>query len=163
MSASTSAKPQISAKPDWFAFDVEQPHLIATLCTQSGTYHFPPEYTMSRAPGFADSELTEVALSRTGTLWSYTNAGYAPPDPYVQTSDPFEPFAIAAVELSVEKMIVLGQVVDGVSSDELSVGMQMQLVSEPLFEDDQAIHMIWRWKPVEGTAVANDATSGGAA
>ena len=38
---------------------------------------------MSRAPGNADSELVPVELSRTGTVWSFTNAGYQPPEPYV--------------------------------------------------------------------------------
>ena len=150
------SKPQVSAKPDWFALDAEPPHLIGTVCADSGTYHFPPEYTMSRAPGFPDSELREVALSRTGTLWSYTNAGYAPPEPYVQLSDPFEPFAIAAVELADEGMVVLGQVSEGVAADDLEVGMQMELTAEPLFEDDDAVHMIWKWKPVVGTAVESD-------
>ena len=142
------SKPQVSAKPDWFVHDGEPPHLIGTRCEQSGTYHFPPEYTMSRAPGFADSALHEVQLSRTGTLWSYTNAGYQPPEPYVPVAEPFEPFAIAAVELAEEQMVVLGQVVEGVSAGDLKVGMEMELVSAPLFEDEEAVHMVWKWKPV---------------
>ena len=44
-------------------------------------------------------------------------------------------------------MVVLGQVVDGVSADDLHVGIEMELVSAPLFEDDEAVHMIWKWKP----------------
>jgi uncharacterized OB-fold protein len=143
-----SQKPTVSARAEWFAHDADPPHLIGTRCEQSGTYHFPPEYTMSRAPGFADSPLTELPLSTRGTLWSYTNAGYPPPAPYVQVTDPFEPFAIAAVELAEEQMVVLGQVVDGVSADDLRVGIEMELVSAPLFEDDEAVHMIWKWKPV---------------
>ena len=146
----TTTKAVVSAKPEWFAHDADQPHLIGTRCQDSGTYFFPPEYTMSRAPGFADSELTEVALSRTGTLWSYTSAGYAPPEPYVPVADPFVPFAIAAVELAEEQMVVLGQVVEGVTADDLRVGMKMELVSEPLFEDDDAVHMVWKWKPADG-------------
>ena len=146
------SKQQVSAKPEWFVHDGDNPHLVGTRCEQSGTYHFPPEYTMSRAPGFADSPLTEVELSRTGTLWSYTNAGYQPPSPYVPVAEPFEPFAIAAVELAEEQMVVLGQVVEGVSADDLQVGMEMELVSAPLFEDDDAVHMVWKWKPVSSGA-----------
>jgi uncharacterized OB-fold protein len=147
-----SQKPEVSARPEWFVHDADSPHLVGTRCEQSGTYHFPPEYTMSRAPGFPDSPLTELPLSTRGTLWSYTNAGYAPPAPYVQVTDPFEPFAIAAVELAEEQMVVLGQVVDGVGADDLHIGIEMELVSAPLFEDDEAVHMIWKWKP---TAEAN--------
>ena len=124
--------------------------MIGTRCQDSGTYFFPPEYTMSRAPGFASSELVEVALSRTGKLWSYTSAGYAPPEPYVPVADPFEPFAIAAVELVEEQMVILGQVIAGVGVDDLKVGMEMELVAAPLFEDDEAVHMVWKWKPADG-------------
>lgn len=145
----TATKATVSARPDWFAHDADPPHLIGTKCEDSGAYFFPPEYTMSRVPGFADSTLTEVALSRTGTLWSYTSAGYSPPAPYVPVTEPFEPFAIAAVELLEEQMVVLGQVVDGVSTDDLRVGMAMELVAAPLFEDDDAVHMVWKWKPAD--------------
>ena len=43
---------------------------------------------MSRAPGFADSELEEVELSTRGRLWSYTDAQYQPPEPYVPVTEP---------------------------------------------------------------------------
>lgn len=150
----STTKPHVSAQPDWFTIDADAPHLIGTRCEQSGTYHFPPEHTMSRAPGFADSPLVEVPLSRTGKLWSYTSAGYAPPEPYIQVTDPFEPFAIAAVELAEEQMVVLGQVVAGVNADDLEVGMEMELVAAPLFEDDDAVHMIWKWQPAQNGASA---------
>ena len=152
-----TTKAVVSAKPGWFVHDGDQPHLVGTRCKDSGTYFFPPEYTMSRVPGFSDSELSEVALSRTGKLWSYTGAGYAPPEPYVQVTDPFEPFAIAAVELAAEQMVILGQVVDGVGVDDLHVGMEMELVARPLFEDDEAVHMVWKWKPAEHGESTNGA------
>ena len=64
------------------------------------------------------TEFAEVALSRTGTVWSYTDACYQPPEPYV-AADPYVPFAIAAVELAAEQMVVMGQVVPGVDVDDL--------------------------------------------
>jgi hypothetical protein len=48
-----------------------------------------------------------VALSRCGTLWSYTDNRRTPPAPYV-AADPFEPYAIAAVEFADEKLVILG-------------------------------------------------------
>ena len=144
---SSGAKTAVPAMEGWFAPDADPPHLIGTRCTRSGTYFFPPERTMSRVPGFADSPLEEVALSRTGTLWSYTNAGYQPPEPYIALTDPFEPFAIAAVELAEEQMVVLGQVVADVDVDDLEVGMEMELVADVLYEDDDHRYMVWKWKP----------------
>ena len=150
----------------WFTVDAE-PHLIGTKCVDSGTYFFPPETTMSRAPGFSESELVETPLSRTGTLWSYTNAGYTPPEPYVPQTDPFVPFCIAAVKLEVEQMVVLGQCPDGVTIDDLEVGMAMELVIDTLDTTDDDDLLIWKWQPVgwtaERTASTTAATSTGAA
>ena len=55
---------------------------------------------------------TSVPLSRTGTVWSFTEHFYQPPEPYM-SADPFEPYMVAAVELAEEKMVVLGQVAAG--------------------------------------------------
>lgn len=121
--------------------------LIGTRCTDSGTYFFPPERVMSRAPGFADSELVDVELSTTGRLWSYTDANYAPPPPFAPRTDPYEPYCLAAVELETEQLVVLGQVVAGVSVDDLHVGMEMELVVDVLDVDDDTEYLVWKWRP----------------
>ncbi len=54
---------------------------------------------------------------------------------------------LAAVELETEKMVVLGQVVAGVSVDDLKVGMEMELVLGTLYEDDENEYMVWKWQP----------------
>lgn len=145
----------------WFTVpdDDTPPSLIGTRCSRSGTYFFPPERVMSRAPGQADSTLEEVHLSRRGRIWSYTDAQYQPPDPYVPVTDPHEPFCIAAVELTEERIVVMGQVVAGVGVDDLQVGMEMELVVDTLDTSTDADgveveHLIWKWRPV-----AEEATS----
>jgi uncharacterized OB-fold protein len=151
------ARTQLPAVEGWFtttpasapAPDGAEPvALIGTRCTDSGTYFFPPERVMSRAPGHATSELVDVELSTRGRLWSYTDAQYQPPEPFVAPSDPYEPFCLAAVELETEKMVVLGQVVPGVSVDDLKVGMEMELVLGTLYSDDEHDYTIWKWRPV---------------
>jgi uncharacterized OB-fold protein len=157
VSDSTTTRTRVPAIDGWFTLD-DEPRLLGTRCRESGTYYFPPETTMSRAPGFADSTLEPVELSRTGTVWSFTNAGYQPPEPYIPVSDPYVPFAIAAVHLADEQMVVLGQVVTGVGVDELSIGMEMELVLETLYSDDEHDYVVWKWKPVAGqTAASTDA------
>ena len=84
------------------------PYLIGGKCHQCGTYVFPPRANNCPNPACDGDELAQVPLSRRGTLWSYTENRYAPPPPY-PSPDPFEPFAIAAVELADEGLIVLGQ------------------------------------------------------
>lgn len=147
---------QVAAVDGWFTLG-DEPTLLGTRCSSSGTYYFPPETTMSRAPGHADGTLEEVELSRTGTLWSYTNAGYQPPEPYVPVSDPHEPFCIAAVHLEREQMVVLGQCPAGVTVDDLAVGTEMELVVEVLYTEDDVDHMVWKWQPVGWTGAEQGA------
>jgi uncharacterized OB-fold protein len=54
------------------------------------------------------------------------------------------PYSVAAVELDEEKLVVLGQV-DG-DTAALRVGAEVELVLSTLFEDDEAEHMVWKWK-----------------
>ena len=146
---------RVPAIEGWFRTDDDGGIvLIGTRCAGSGTYFFPPERVMSRAPGFADAELEEVELSTCGTLWSFTDAQYQPPEPFVAPSDPYAPFCIAAVHLETEQLVVMGQVTEGVTVDDLEVGMEMELVADTLFVDDEAEHVIWKWRPVTAGAGA---------
>ena len=44
--------------------------------------------------------------------------------------------------------MVLGQLAAGIDPETLELGMEMELVLETLFEDAQAEHVIWKWKPL---------------
>lgn len=140
-------KPQQAVLEGWFTLDNNEPHLLGTCCQQCGTYYFPKQTTYCRNPECDSEEFAEVKLSRKGKVWSFTNACYQPPEPFV-APDPFVPFTIAAVELEKEKMIVLGQVVTGVNVSDLKAGMEMELVLDTLFETDEAEKLTWKWKPV---------------
>lgn len=134
--------------PGWFSAG-EQPHLIGSRCAACGSYYFPKLETLCRNPACESTQFETVELSRTGKLWSFTNACYTPPAPYV-AADPFVPFAIAAVELEREKMIVLGQVIEGVGVEGLRAGLDMELVVESV--PDAAGpegKLAWKWKPTE--------------
>lgn len=132
-----------------FTMHPSKPRLLGTHCRSCGTYFFPAEKTFCRNPACNDPDLREVELSGTGKVWSYTSANYKPPAPFV-AKEPFEPFAIAAVELEEEGITVLGQVADGIGVDSLRTGMAMELVLRELYEDDDHVYMTWNWKPSEG-------------
>jgi uncharacterized OB-fold protein len=132
----------------WFHADPVDPHLIGTRCAACGTVYFPAERRACRNPVCGSGELTEVPLSQRGRVWSYTNACYAPPPPYVATTDPYEPFTIAAVELADEGFVVLGQCVAGVGVQDLTIGTEVELVIDTLFTDDDGQHTVWKWRPV---------------
>ena len=126
--------------------DAGLPHLIGARCPQCGTYVFPPREGNCPNPACASDELEAVALSRRGALWSYTENRYQPPPPYPQ-SDPFEPFAVAAVHLADEGIIVLGKVVEGTLAADLKVGMEMELTTMPLYTgDDDITRYVYAWK-----------------
>ncbi|MEZ5508185.1 MAG: Zn-ribbon domain-containing OB-fold protein [Gammaproteobacteria bacterium] len=141
-----STKPRVPVLEGWFTLE-EKPHLIGTQCAKCGTYYFPRQSLFCKNPACDGEQFEEVKLSRTGKVWSFTNACYQPPEPYV-AADPFVPFTIAAVELEQEKMIVLGQVVEGVNVSDLKAGMEMELVLAPLSEDDKEVKLTWKWQPV---------------
>jgi len=146
----TEAKVTASPTPaveGWFTGG-DAPALLGTRCRACGTVFFPRETAFCRNPACAGEEFDEVPLSRTGTVWSYTDARYQPPPPYVPATDPYEPFALAAVALEVEGLVVLGQVAAGYGVDDLTVGAPVVLVVEPLHtDDDGTVRTIWRWKP----------------
>ena len=48
-------------------------------------------------------------------------------------------------------MVVLGQVVPGVDVDDLHAGMEVELVLDPLYEDDDHEYLVWRWQPIADT------------
>ena len=130
----------------WFTTGPE-PTLLGSRCTTCGTVVFPRARGFCRNPACTGDEFEETALSRRGTIWSYTDAQYQPPPPYIATSDPFEPFALAAVELP-EGLVVLGQVAQGYGVADLHVGAEVELVVETLYVDDTGARTTWRWKPV---------------
>ena len=151
-----SAKTRVPAIDGWFTLDDTAPALLGSKCTSCGTFAFPKETFFCRNPECQGTEFAETELSRTGKVWSFTDAGYQPPKPYV-AADPYVPFCIAAVELSAEKMVVMGQVVPGVTVDDLQVGTNVTLVLDTLYEDDEHEYLVWKWQPVGGTAGSEEA------
>jgi uncharacterized protein len=144
-----SAEPPLAmpAVDGWFSTDESgHAHLIGGKCPICGTYVFPPRADNCPNPACAGDALDQVPLSRCGTLWSYTENRYPPPAPY-PLSDPFAPFAIAAVELAEEGIIVLGKVVDGTLAADLTVGIDMELTTMTLFTgDDDVARTVYAWR-----------------
>jgi uncharacterized OB-fold protein len=144
-----TTKTRVPAKDGWFTMDADAPTLLGRRGVETGSYFFPPTLAFSRNPAAPAEELEEVALSRTGRVWSWTTNHYQPPAPYV-SPDPFVPYTVCAVELETEQMVVLGQLATGADADALEVGMPMELVLGPLYEDDEHEYVVWQWAPAGG-------------
>ncbi len=162
------AHAQLPAVEGWFTSNGPGglPALLGSRCTTCGTLTFPKAKLFCPNPECSGSEFAEVPLSNRGTVWSYTDARYKPPPPYVPPSDPFEPFAIVAVELAAEKIVVLGQVVAGVTVDDLQIGMEVELVVDTLFTETAADgstseQVVWKWSPIERAAADASGTPTG--
>ncbi len=129
-------------------FDPSLPALLGTRCMDCATVFFPAERSWCRNPRCASNTFDEITLSTTGTIWSFTDAQYAPPAPYV-AADPYEPFAIVAVELAEEGIVVLGHAAHGTTVADLAVGAAVELVVETLYTDADGDKLVWRWRPVK--------------
>src|SRR5580698_201942 len=126
---------RVPAIDGWFTEGEHGAALLGSRCTSCGTYAFPQATMYCGNPDCEGQEFDTVELSRTGKIWSYTDARYQPPPPYMP-ADPYVPFCLAAVELAAEKLVVMGQVVHGVTVDDLKVGDEMELVIDTLYQED---------------------------
>jgi uncharacterized protein len=145
------AKTQVPAVEGWFTLDPERPALLGSQCTSCQSIFFPRETSFCRNPSCNGRDFDEIELSRRGKIWSFTDNRYQPPPPYV-SPDPFEPYAIAAVELEAEQMVVLGQLVPGVDLADLRAGQTVELELGTLYSDDEHDYLVWRWRPTDVAA-----------
>ena len=149
----TPAGPATPVVDGWFTTG-ESPRLLAARCAACAAVWFPPTGRDCPnpvcEPQQEGTQVEELALSRQGTVWSYTDARYQPPPPYVPPPGDYEPFALAAVELP-EGLVVLGQLAQGFGVDDVRVGSPVELVVEPLYVDDTGERLVWRWRPTAAT------------
>lgn len=131
----------------WLNMDMEDPHLVGNRCKSCGDFYF-PETWVCRNPGCMGKELEKVLFGTRGKLWSFTLNGYEPPKPYVSPGGKFEPYAILVVELPEEKLMIMGPLADGCNYEDLKIGMDMEMILEPLYQDEDGNEcIVWKWKP----------------
>jgi uncharacterized OB-fold protein len=133
-----------AAEQAWFTAG-DEPHLIGSRCASCGTYAFPPQTFSCPNPRCDSMTLEPVPLSHRGRVWSFAVNHYAAPPPAL-SPEPFEPYAVAAVELDEERIVVLGRVAEGSDLAGLRVGQQMEIAVEPIIPG--ADESVWKWKPV---------------
>jgi uncharacterized protein len=139
---------RLPAIEGWFTID-DEPVLLGNRCMTCATVFFPGASFFCRNPDCDGEEFESARLSRRGRIWSFTDAQYEPPPPYIAPAGGYEPFALAAVELEAERMVVLGQVATGFGTSDLSVGQPVELVVEDLYSDEDHDYLVYRWRPVD--------------
>ncbi len=106
--------------------------------------------TQSGCPKCTGSSTETVELGRRGTLWTWTVQGFPPKaPPFIGATDPahFQPFGVGYVELPGEVKVEARLTV--ADPDQLSIGMEMELVVIPLTTDaDGNEVMTFAFRPV---------------
>jgi uncharacterized protein len=101
-----------------------EPHLVGSACGECSTQTFPAQ---SGCPRCGSNSVSEVALARTGSVWTWTVQRFAPKAPYL-ASAPYEPFALAYVDLGTVKV---ESRLRGKSIDDWHIGDPVRVVIDP--------------------------------
>jgi uncharacterized protein len=129
---------KVPAIEGWFSDTA----LLGSKCTACGSYFFPPEGAFCRNPACGSADLEQTELSTRGKVWSFSINHYDAPAPFMGKA----PYAVVAVELAAEQMVILGQLADGIDPNTLKIGDEVEVVIEGLFTDDDGNeHLVWKW------------------
>ena len=135
---------QIPVAEGLFEWSGSKASLIGTRCASCGTHYFPKSLSC-RNPNCKDKKVEDALLGPTGKLYSYTVQEYQPPPLFKM--DSWAPYAIGLVELP-QGLRVLGMLT-GCRSDQIRIGMDVELTVEPLYRDDQERDVLtYKFKPV---------------
>lgn len=106
---------------DGILTDEQPPRLIGGRDRETGRIVFP-------MPDGGDADRFDpVPLSRDGTIWSWTVQRFAPKSPPYVGRTPFEPFALAYVELPGE--VIVESRLTGFDFDDLDCGLPVTLTT----------------------------------
>jgi len=147
MSSQSAGKKQVLVMEGVFTWPSEKPQLIGNRCKSCGTCYFPVTFRC-HDPACQGEEMEEIHLSPGGKLWSYTIEYYPLPPPYKAPAE-FKPFGIGEVEFS-EGVRIAGVIIDCDAEKDLKIGMDMELVFEKYFDDEEGNEVIgWKFRPVK--------------
>jgi uncharacterized OB-fold protein len=125
-----------------FTWPSEDPRLIAGKCKSCGALTF-PKMPICPNPECDDKlNVEEVLLSKRGKLWSWTIQRFQPPA--FRMAEPFKPFGIGIVEIP-EGLRIVGMLT---TTEGLRIGMDVELVIEKLYEDEEKEYLTYKWKPI---------------
>ncbi len=137
---------QRSVADDLFDWPSDEPHLRGLRCDDCAFVTFP---VIDACPRCASSAVAPTALSRTGTLWTWTRQRFQPKNPpYLgrEPADQFEPFGVGFIELEegrVEARLA------GPFDQELRIGMEMELTVVPFTTDEDGTEVLtFAFRPV---------------
>jgi uncharacterized OB-fold protein len=134
---------------DLFELTEDGPALLGSECAVCGSHYFPQ--TLGCRNPACDSVVVERTLfGRHGRIYSYTVQKYQPPALF--KVDSWEPYPIGLIELP-EGLKVIAKLT-GIEHDALDVGVEVELVLEPLYRDDSGRDVVtYAYAPLDGRTV----------
>ena len=151
MTPPSGAVAQRPIAPDVFTWPDEPAHLLGSRCGACATVVFPAQDGCPRCgvPGMA-----RTALSRRGTLWTWTTQDFLPKSPYAgpETEADFGGYLLGYVELP-EGVRVITRLV-GVERADVAIGMELELVIVPFNVDPDGTEVLaYGFAPVTDAGV----------
>lgn len=140
---------QVAFAPGLFTWPSDDPHLIGGRCTDCGSVTFPVPPSCARC---GSTGIEELALPRRGTLWTFTNQSFLPPQPYAggETRETFEPFGVGLIEFA-DLVRVESRLTES-DPEKLRIGMEMELEIVPFRTDPDGTEiMTFAFAPVDET------------
>ena len=141
-----STATEVAIDPRLFDWPSEDPHLFGSRCNDCGTHAFPAQDSCARC---CSVDVERVRLGARGTLWSFTIQGFLPKSPpYAgdETLETFRPFGVGYVELPGQVRVEAR--LEAESPEELSIGMDMELVFRRFRTDEEGRDVItYAFKP----------------
>jgi hypothetical protein len=127
-------KEYVAIKDDFLSkplYPLGDVRLMGSRCCACGEVFFGKAVACQQCQG---ENMEDIALSRYGTLYSYTIARNRPPGDF-KGPEPFEPFAVGLVVLP-EGIGILAPL-KGLNLDEIKVGMELELSIEEFYTDEE--------------------------
>jgi len=117
----------------------EEPHLIGSKCNNCGEVVFPRQ---TGCPNCCSEDVAETRLGPRGKLYSFTNVNHPVPEGY---KGPI-PYGVGLVDLP-EGARIVAYLTES-EPDKLKIGMDMMLVIDKFFEDEEGNEVIgFKFKP----------------
>ena len=110
------------------------PRLAGSRCGPCGTSAFPRQRSCPRCGEASE----QVALPRSGTVWTWTVQHVAPKEPYQPPAEGFVPFAVGYVDLGdllVESRLAVTDL------QALRIGLPVRLALLPLWRDPDGLQV----------------------
>lgn len=130
-----------------FAETADGARLIGSRCASCKTPYF-PKVDYCRHPECTSSQIEDAGFGPDGTIWSCAIQDYPPPPP-AKFDKPYQPYAMAVVDLA-DGLRVLGQIkTDDIRS--VQPDQKVTLVIDTLCHDEAGNEVVtWKFRPVAG-------------